>query len=248
MTKSPLSVDEIVSLLKKTSLPTLLVEGIDDFAVYRWIESRLNEFGIDILPCSGRDPLLRVYDRRAEYAQSNVAFIADRDMWLFTSIPTQYQGVIWTDGYSIENDLYEPSKLDELLLPNELASMNLLLSNLIKWFAFEVEEYRAGRDAHVKFHPNKIIKPETTELSAEFCLERGYAEPSSQTIQEVASNYKLKIRGKNLFQLLVRYLSSGSRTPKYSAIQLSDIALRMSDNNSRLNRIVIEAQNQLRAA
>ncbi|MGI4823625.1 MAG: DUF4435 domain-containing protein [Janthinobacterium lividum] len=248
MTKSPLSVDEIVSLLSKTSIPTLLVEGTDDFFIYRWIESKLSQFGIDILPCSGRDPLLKVYSRRAEYAQSNVAFIADRDMWLFTSIPPEYQDIIWTDGYSIENDLYEPSKLDDLLLPSESSNMQLLLSELTNWFAFEVEEFRSNRAAHVATHPNKIVKLETTQLCADFCIERGYIEPSLQTIEEIAANYRLKIRGKNLFQLLVRYLSASSRNPKYSIAQLIDIALRMSDNNPRLNRIMLEAQVQLKAA
>ena len=37
------SVDELVSLLKKTNLPTIVVEGSDDIIIFRHLEDRLSK-------------------------------------------------------------------------------------------------------------------------------------------------------------------------------------------------------------
>ena len=66
-----------------------------------------------------KNKLLRVYKRRNEYAHLPIAFVADRDMWLFSRIPSCYHGIIWTQGYSIENDLYAGAELENLLNAEE---------------------------------------------------------------------------------------------------------------------------------
>lgn len=48
--RTTLTVDEIFETLKRTSLPTVLVEGKDDIIFYRAIEKDLKEFGVDMLP------------------------------------------------------------------------------------------------------------------------------------------------------------------------------------------------------
>lgn len=244
MSEVSITVDELVATIRKSTLPTVLVEGTDDLTIYRWVEAKLARLKLDILPCGGRSTLLSVYQRRAEFPESHVAFVADRDMWLFTSVPDEYSNVVWTDGYSIENDVYEPSSVEELLNPKEEGEMSLVLKEVIKWFAFEVEEYRSGREAQVKYHASRVVKPDTTALCDAFCVARGYSEPSIGTIQEVADEFKLKLRGKTLFQVLVRFLSSSGRDVKYSHAATIDVALRMS-NNPRLKRIMIEVENAL---
>ena len=52
---------EIIEYLKRTRLPTLLVEGEDDALVYRWLENKLGIFAGSILICSGRDVLVSIY-------------------------------------------------------------------------------------------------------------------------------------------------------------------------------------------
>ena len=71
-------------------------------------------------PVGGRETLLAVYKRRNEFAHLPVAFVADRDLWLFSGIPPDYPDIIWTEGYSIENDLYADANLENLLDADEV--------------------------------------------------------------------------------------------------------------------------------
>ena len=109
------TVDELVATLRRSRLPTIVVEGRDDMRIYRWIEPRVSNVDTSVLPVGGRNKLLSIYERRNEYSQLPVAFLADRDMWLFSGIPEQYNHIIWTLGYSIENDIYSGSELENLL-------------------------------------------------------------------------------------------------------------------------------------
>jgi len=139
-----LTVDELVSTLKHSNLATVLVEGDDDVIVYRWIEEKIGVINANVLPCEGRNNLLAVYKRRSEFSHLNTVFVADKDMWIFTTIPAEYNhNIIWTTGYSIENDLYAGSNIDEKMLNrNEKIGYHELVKNVTKWFAFEVEQYR----------------------------------------------------------------------------------------------------------
>jgi hypothetical protein len=244
MVVAVMTAEEIVATLQKSSLPTVLVEGSDDLTVYRWIEDQLGTLNANMLPCGGRSILLVVYARRDEFSGLKTAFVADRDMWYFTAIPAGYPDIIWTDGYSVENDVYEPSNIETYLTALESLEFDMLLGELVRWFAFEVEEHRAGREARVATHPSRIIPPGQSSLCQRFVDKRGFSEPSSATVAEVTANYKLAVRGKLLFQLLVRFLSATNRTPKYSHAATVDVALRSTLNNPRLARII----NEIRAA
>lgn len=137
--KIHLTVNEIIAYLKRTNLPTVLVEGTDDKSVYRYIENRLGELDADILICNGRDALLEIFTRRNEFSAAKVAFVADRDMWYFTGIPDEYQnGVIFSAGYSLENDLYVKEIFEGLLEKEEKRKFMDLIQELSRWFAFEV--------------------------------------------------------------------------------------------------------------
>ncbi len=93
---------------------------------------------VNLRPAGGRDKLLQIYKRRSEFSQVLVAFIADQDMWLFSGIEPGYKDVIWTSGYSIENDLYSDANLESLLDENETAEHQLILDSISTWFAFAV--------------------------------------------------------------------------------------------------------------
>ena len=59
MSKSDnLSEDEMVSYLKRTLSPTILVEGNDELSIYnRYLQDKINVEDIDILTCDGRAKL-----------------------------------------------------------------------------------------------------------------------------------------------------------------------------------------------
>lgn len=235
-----LTVDEMVAVLVRSNLPTIVVEGDDDIIIYRWLEKKIRPFPGDILPCYGRTNLLSVYERHSEYAHLKTAFLADKDMWLFSTVPHRYREIIWTTGYSIENDLYADSKLEDLLDEAEEHDFRTVLQKIVEWFAFEVEEYRRGNNPEINTHPNEIVRLGTDRIADEFKLRRGFQSPTLTTIAEIQENYKLNLRGKILFDLLVRYLSAPKRTAKHSKKALLEIGLKTNKDNFYLHRIVNE--------
>jgi hypothetical protein len=104
MKKRELTVEEIVSLLRHSSVPTILVEGSEDVMVYRWLKQHIKPLKASAIQCGGREKLLSVYKRRNEFSHIKTAFLADQDMYVFLGIPSDYSDIIWTAGYSIEND------------------------------------------------------------------------------------------------------------------------------------------------
>lgn len=230
--------DELVALLRRTSLPTLLVEGTTDAFVYRCLEEQLRALDLDVVICGGRSTLLSVFRRRGEYINSLVVCLADRDMWLFTAIPDEYSGVVWTTGYSIENDAYAGSGVERLLSVAEASLFDQLLGNVVQWLAFEVEEFRAGREVCVAEHLNRVVPIPGVALDHEFLLARGYRSPTESTIREIESEYPLKLRGKTLFDMLVRFLSAPKRTPKHSKAGLLEMCLRLGQGNVHIRTLL----------
>lgn len=180
---------EIIAYLGKTSLPTLLVEGEDDAMIYRWLESQLGIFSGSILICSGRDVLISIYRQRASFPHGKVAWLADLDMWQYSSPPTELAGMIFTAGYSIENDLYAGSEIESLLDAAERSQQSLLLRIVCRWFAFEVLEHQAGREAQVGHHINHVVDFASMDLNAAFCAARMYAEPDPALVDVLLTNW-----------------------------------------------------------
>lgn len=198
--------DEIVAILGRTSLPTLLVEGSTDASVYRCIETLMPFPGIDVLQCGGRETLLEVYIRRMEYKSTVCAFLADQDMWIFGGAPREYDNIIWTWGYSIENDLCSGSDIERLLEPEEKREHRNALRLVCRRFAFEVEEYRAGRTFEVRHHINEVVPCGAQQIDPGFADRRKYRDPRPETLDQILTNYERNLRGKQLFQLLSRHL------------------------------------------
>jgi hypothetical protein len=189
--------------------------------------------------------LLDLYDRRSEFPNLRAAFVADRDMYVFSDIPSQYSNVIWTTGYSIENDLYADSTLEKLLDANEGKDHAIVLELIIKWFAFEVEEFRRGNVAQIAIHPNRVVPLGTTAISEQFITTRGYIEPTPTTIKEIKGKYKLKIRGKTLFHLLVRYLSSARRAARHNTGSLYEVAFKTKKKHRYIDKLTQSIKSDL---
>ena len=181
MPRQDLTVDELVAVLGRSQLPTVIVEGQVDIQIYRWIEESIINRKVDIQSAGGRNNLLLVYKRRNEFAHLPVAFVADRDLWLFSGIPPGYPDIIWTEGYSIENDLYAGANLENLLNVDEVDEHRQVLEAIIEWFAFEVEEHLAGREARVATHCNQVVRPGKTEMDQGFRNNRGFRSPNENT-------------------------------------------------------------------
>ena len=242
MPRPNMTVDEWVATLSHLDFPTLLVEGDDDMRIYRWLEEGASNQKVDVQSVGGRKTLLSVYERRDEFADLPVAFLADRDLWLFSGIPPNYPDIIWTHGYSIENDLYGGADLEKLLDAHEVDQHRQLLDTIIKWFAFEVDEHLKGRDAHVNIHIDRVVPPGRTELDRDFCTCRGFRLPNEELYQEIKDEYQFKLRGKSLFEVLVRFLNAPGRRSKHNTIPLHEIALKMTPVHGLMNRLLREIE------
>lgn len=223
----------------------MLVEGDDDAAIYRWLENQLGIFSSSILICSGRNALISIYRQREAFPNTKVAWLADRDMWLYSAPPADLTGIIFTTGYSIENDLYEGSEIESLLEAAEQSQHSLLLQVVCRWFAFEILEFRAGRDPQLRHHVREIVDFAAMDLDSSFRARRGYVEPDAAFVAQVLANYKLGLRGKTLMQSLVHYLSDSGRNAKYSHSAVIEMCLKLYQKNPHIERIVAEAKARL---
>jgi len=233
-------VEEIISLLKRSSLPTVLVEGDDEITIFRWIEEQVGTFNANILPCGGRTNLFKIFDRRNEFPSAKIIFLADKDMWLFTTIPKKYSTLIWTEGYSIENDLFIDSEsyLLRLLESDERKSYRKIISLISIWFAFEIQLYRNSGCCSIDHNINEIVDTKQMLLNTDFLTKREFSDPSGETVNEVNREYQLKIRGKLIFQIMKYLLNAKDRKSKYSHDNIFEMCLKINPNHSHLNNIV----------
>ena len=238
MSLPPLTADEWVRTLRRSSLPTVLVEGKDDMRIYRWVEERLGTRKTNVQAVGDRNKLLSIFERRREFPDLPVAFVADRDMWLFSGIPSDYDGVIWTEGYSIENDLYVDAELENLLDAGKVQEHQQLLDAIVEWFAFEVEEYLAGRCYKVSNHCNDVVLLGQTRINEGFRKKRGVRPPSKETHRQVQEEYQLQLRGKLLFQMLIRFLSASDRYRNFGYKKLYEIAFGVTPPHPLRDRLV----------
>ena len=242
MPRQDLTVDELVATLRRSQLPTVIVEGKDDMRIYRWVEERVSNQKADVQSAGGKENLLSVYERRDEYAHLPVAFVADRDMWLFSGISPIYHDIIWTRGYSIENDLYAGADLENLLNADEVEEHQQVLDSIIEWFAFEVEEHLKGREARGATSCNRVVLPGETKIDKGFRNSHGFRPPNQKLHQQIKAAYQLQLRGKLLFEILVRFLSASDRDVKHSTFGLYEIAFKMTPSHPLMDRLIREIE------
>jgi hypothetical protein len=248
MSKIILTVDEIVAYLKKSNLTNILVEGPDDLMVHNWIEEKINSLNITIFPCGGRSTLIEVYNRRREFADKKVTYVADMDLYAFTGVPQNLSEIIFTSGYSIENDLYAfgKSTIDNLFNTKELEEFNETMNNLVPWYCSEILKYLNGQEHHISFHLNRIVAENTTVINPSYISTIQVLSVTDEFIEQVKENNFLKLRGKFIFDCIVRHLSHRSRRSKFSKENIMELCLRMNRNN-HFERIIEEINHKLSA-
>jgi hypothetical protein len=193
--KIDITVDEIIATLKRSSLPTLVTEGGDDVIVFRGAEVDFASIGLSILPVGGRDKLLQIFCRRSELEHINIAFVADRDVWVYNEVPQEFvsEKLVLTDGYSVENDLYRDGNLENLLTNDEAGRFRAELAAFIKWYALAVARVLDGRGGKIRIHPNHLLDS-NERLSSESELQEGEAYPD-ELKAKIENDYKRYLRG-----------------------------------------------------
>lgn len=244
--KSRPTVDELFEILKRTSLPTVLVEGKHDIIFYRKIEDDLREFGIDMLPAGNKDAVLRLHEKiKQTPVKSPTIFIVDNDLWVHKPPENakDIESIITTNGYSIENDLYIDGELEDLLSPDEKTNFKNEIYKFTKWYALSIEKVLNGTNASFRTHPGKILD-DNDFYEKELTLETNEDYPE-QLFEKIISDYKKILRGKSLFAILTRQLSEKTRKVKFSSMHLMELGA--SKKGANYCRICESIRNSLQA-
>ncbi|MDK2123963.1 DUF4435 domain-containing protein [Parachitinimonas caeni] len=201
--KEAITLTELLSTLEHSNLPTILVEGDDDLIIYRRLETIFSDKEVSVLSVGGRENIISIFDQQDKLKLSyKIGFIADQDTWIVTGIPEQYKNknIIFTTGYSIENDSLIDSNLLETLTTTERNIFFQNLTNFTAWYATELNRHITGESASIKKHPNDVLKQ-----SHEPTIK---AKPLYDLIIE---KYQTHIRGKSLLALFL--LSQKCKNP-----------------------------------
>lgn len=218
--------DEVVALLSKSSLPTVVIEGNDDVVVYRKMEEIFFESGLSVLPVGGRKNVLKIFDQLSEIStRKNLAFIADRDLWVVSSVPEEYvsKQIIFTEGYSIGNDVLRDCNVKEVMSRFEREKFSVEVDKYAYWYSLMVRRALDGRpDADLKFFPGRVLDSEE-EFQLRTTLDAGEIYP--QEIYELVKSDGMRyVRGKSLVQIVARQLLHHSRDPKVNPAVFMGVA------------------------
>lgn len=255
---NPLTPDIIIESLKRSSLQTVLVEGEGDLKIYRRIEQELLDrgFAIYFLPCNGKLNLLEVYKSRNEIP-TKLLFICDSDLWLFCPKPAEFNDdLITTEGYSIENELYQDGKdmLKGLFDKDELIRKKKIIKNLCSWFAYEVSLVLKNNSHDCKFSEvsvlnHKIMGKNSCQLSEDFLGERGFTRPPDELEKAIADEYHIKLRGKFIFQTLQKLFQERDKNSvtlvRYNDDQLFDLIYRNVSKSNDATKILNRRKQQI---
>ncbi len=209
-----LTKDELIASLRHSKLQTILVEGITDRKIYRWIEEDINEnsdFNVDILSCGCRSVLFDVYKYCSELP--NVIFIADKDTYVYTNkIPSEYSKVIFTTGYSIENDLFQGGAFVKQWFKKEDNTVFAkCLEEYIKYYAIIFEEWKKNGEISFEIKsPSQVLDDKTHDLKDVFFTHS----PSQEIINYLTQSYDLLIQGHALSNIILKVLSRKTRSSK----------------------------------
>lgn len=210
-----LQTEELVCYLKHCDTPTILVEGRSDMSVYDSFEDSGRAM---IMPCGGRSALLEIFRRRAEFPNAKCAFVADKDTWVFTGVPDAYRdGLILTDGYSIENDILRSPGVSDLYDSADRIVFNKMRDELSIWWAFVYETYKDGGRCKLAYKLQQVL--ENADTAPRFNPDRlddgpvGFRDPSIESIGFVRDNFERLIRGHLLCDIHRAVLARG-RCPK----------------------------------
>lgn len=236
--------DELISTINHSSDPYIIVEGPDDVKIYRWLleDSGLTAF---LEPRNGCGGVKKIYERRTELTNAKVIFICDRDTLVYTgTISEEYEDIIYTTGYSIENDLYQGKAIEKQLFePKDAEIFERALVSFLRYYACELEKFRRAERCNFHEKPEAIISHEDYSLLVHQLTT--FNEPSEDTIKYLKSDYDILLRGHSLFKLVGMVLRRKDRDPKYSESALYEICYKFCKSES-IKKLQVEIERRIR--
>ncbi|MDE0088023.1 MAG: DUF4435 domain-containing protein [Candidatus Poribacteria bacterium] len=201
----------------------VVVEGKTDKVLYRWMYKSFEAGWVRVFYAGNIDELLKIYAQKDKLFDKRgvaVAFMADRDLERLFCTNPQPEDIIWTEGYCIENDLYEgyvKDNFEMLLEVNEKKKLQEMRDAIVKWFAFEYQLFKKKRNAKVGTDLDTLVPKGSTHVDPKFLEEREFKEPNEDLVDKFKSDYNLRVAGKLLFQMLDRILGHTDRKNRDSS-------------------------------
>lgn len=232
--------DELISSINRSSLPYIIIEGTDDVVIYRWILDDIDCVGM-LEPRGGCGGVRKIFDRRNEITNDKVIFICDKDVRVYMDeFQEECEEMIYTEGYSIENDLYQGKKIEEQLFEKkdkELFSM--ALNSFLRYYACEIEKFKDNKDYDLKRKPESILDHKDYSLKMNLLID--FKEPPTECINYINDNYDILLRGHSLFKLVRMILHRPNRNSKYEISNLYELCYKFCKSDS-----IIRMQNKIR--
>ena len=231
--------DELISAMNHSSESYIIVEGPDDVMIYRWILEDIDCEGL-LEPREGCGSVKRLYRRKDEITNPKVIFICDKDTIVYTgTIPDDYSEMIYTEGYSIENDLYQGKHIEtHYFRKKDKELFSTALDSFLKAYACELEKFRASTECNFTINPEVIL--DKTNYSLKTDELNDYKEPSDKTVNYLRDNYDILLRGHSLFSLVRIVLGRKDREIKYSIKQLYELCY------GNKSKSIINMQNRIK--
>ena len=245
--RSVLSPDELIATIKNSRLPTVIVEGDDDIIVFRRLEEVLLEFGVSVIQAGGRSCLLKIFDRLNEIPHRKmIAFIADRDTWVFSGMPAEYNSsqITFTEGYSIENDIYRDYSWRNMLFGAERGNYEQDLNAFLYWYALAISRKLRGVDVDLSIFP-KLIIDDYAEEKIYTILEPGEIYPEA-LFDQISLEYDKYTRGHSLVNIWLLQTAAKGRAPQINHRSLIEFA--SAQRGERLQKIYSDVEKIFRTA
>lgn len=247
--QSEITVIELVAAIERSSLLTVLVEGRDDMSIYDGLYAWDGQ--VSIVQTQGRCTLLKTFMAVKEKGLLNkCVFIADKDLYVFGEIPLEYEDIIFTTGYSIENDVVADSRIIKNLLgdigQHAFDSGKHLLS---KWFAFYVEQHLQNKPVKADVHPLALLKDNGCgefEENSDGFFKQGYLKPDAKLVEKVEENFSLMFRGKNLISLISASFSTANKVDSRILVYRNDQILNIAINSETQSVYLKNLQDRLK--
>lgn len=253
MSKVELTLEEHISILQHSDLPAIIVEGKDDIIIYRRLEEEIN--GVVVTPVGGRANVLKIFQEvvnsNGRLYNKNIVFIADQDIWVNVGIPNEFQNpkLIFTTGYSIENDIFVDYCCQDMVDNSDgKDQFHQDKERFIYWYTLAIkatiqkyhhdmnkavcaDNLELPKYRKISNHPENVLKDYnnmTTLLESEIF--------DNQLQQTLIEKFPFSIRGKSLMFLFTINMKDGTRSEQI----FRNIASRRGDC---INRIFEDVKN-----
>lgn len=215
MSHHVLTENEIIATLERSSLPvTILIEGEDDVIIYRRLEQYLST-DVDVLGVGGRNTILSIFEKQIIKGEilkdKNIIYIADKDIWVNIGIPVEFKNnkIIFTTGYSIENDVFIDAKCDDIIDASDKKQLYADdLQTFLKWYSLALQTTITNIGTEQDIPSNRAIGKHPLEVFNKFSsltlLNPNETYPYD-LLETLKNTLPLSIRGKSLLAIFTKH-------------------------------------------